>query len=102
MTDRTAFQIAVLAVVKRIPKGSVLSYQEVARRAGFPGAARAVGTLLRKNFDETIPCHRIIRSDGRPGQYNRGGELAKRKLLESEGVSFSENKKQPSIAGRPG
>lgn len=66
-----------------------MSYGEVARRAGFPGAARAVGSLMAKNFDPCIPCHRVIRSDGRPGEYNRGGEREKRRLMLLEGVRFS-------------
>lgn len=72
-------------VVKRIPAGSTLSYSEVAAEAGFPGAARAVGSLLKKNFDPTIPCHRVIRAHGIPGAYNRG---AKKKiaLLKKEGA----------------
>jgi O-6-methylguanine DNA methyltransferase len=83
------FRENVLAVVREIPKGSVLSYAQVAARTGFPGAARAVGTLMRRNADPSVPCHRVIHSDGTPGQYNRGGEAAKRKLLESEGVVFA-------------
>lgn len=67
----------VFAVVKKIPKGNVLTYAEVARRAGKPRAARAVGAILRTNFDPKIPCHRVIRSDGTLGGYNRG---AKNKL----------------------
>jgi O-6-methylguanine DNA methyltransferase len=59
------FSQAVYAVVRQIPKGSVLTYQEAARRAGYPKAARAVGTVLSKNKDPKIPCHRVIRSDGK-------------------------------------
>lgn len=82
------FSENVLDVVRRIPRGEALTYGEVAHRAGFPGAARAVGTLMAKNFDPEIPCHRVICADGRPGKYNRGGERAKRRMLESEGVSL--------------
>lgn len=63
-----------------------MSYSEVANAAGRPKAARAVANIMAKNFDPDIPCHRVIRSDGRLGGYNRGGEAAKRALLESEGV----------------
>lgn len=80
-----SFREAVLSVVRDIPSGSVLSYAEVAKRAGYAGAARAVGSLMKKNFDPSIPCHRVIRSDGRPGEYNRGS-TAKEILLKSEGV----------------
>lgn len=79
------FSQDILDVVRNIPRGGVLTYGEVSRRAGYPGAARAVGSLMKRNTDPDIPCHRVIRADGRPGQYNRGGEPAKRKLLEREG-----------------
>jgi O-6-methylguanine DNA methyltransferase len=79
------FQEKVYEVVRKIPKGKVLTYQEVARRVGKPKAARAVGTVLSKNFDTKIPCHRVIRSDGRIGNYNRGGQAGKIKILKKEG-----------------
>ena len=81
------FSEAVYEVVARIPKGSTLSYGSVAESAGFPGAARAVGSLMKKNYDPKIPCHRVIRSDGRVGAYNRGGKEEKAKRLRQEGVS---------------
>ena len=81
------FKEQVYAVVRKIPKGKVLTYKEVARRIGKPKAFRAVGTILSKNFDPKIPCHRVIRSDGLPGEYNRG-RLNKLKLLKQEGVSL--------------
>ena len=73
----------ILDIVRRIPRGKTLSYGEVARRAGNPRAARAVGAVLKTNFDPAIPCHRVVRADGRLGGYNRGIERKKR-LLESE------------------
>lgn len=79
------FQEQVYAVVKMIPKGKVLTYKEVAKKIGKPNASRAVGTVLSKNFDPKIPCHRVIRSDGKMGNYNRGGESAKRRILKQEG-----------------
>jgi methylated-DNA-[protein]-cysteine S-methyltransferase len=78
------FEDRVHAVVKKIPKGSVLTYKEVARKAGNPLASRAVGNILKKNFDKTIPCHRVIRSDGKLGGYNRG-EKNKILILKKEG-----------------
>lgn len=74
-------------MVKSIPAGSVLSYQEVARKAGRPNAARAVALIMARNFDPNIPCHRVIRSDGTLGGYNRGGESAKRNVLLQEGYN---------------
>lgn len=81
----TEFREKVYAVVRNIPKGSVMSYGDVARAAGHPGAARAVGTVLSKNYDPLVPCHRVIRRDGRVGQYNRGSER-KQALLVAEGA----------------
>lgn len=77
------FSEKVLAAVKKIPKGSVLTYAEVAQRAGSPRAVRAVGNILSKNYEPAIPCHRVIRSNGMLGGYNRG-EDRKKKLLELE------------------
>lgn len=55
-----------------IPAGRVLTYKEVAQRAGNAAAARAVGAILKTNYDPSIPCHRVVRSDGTLGGYNRG------------------------------
>lgn len=84
MTD---FQEKIRAVVQKIPKGNVLTYKEVAYAAGKPGAARAVATTMANNYDPTVPCHRVIRSDGTLGGYNRGGIGAKRRILQSEGYN---------------
>ena len=80
------FSEKVKAVVANIPKGKVMTYKEVAKKAGNPKAARAIGTIMSKNFDLKVPCHRVIRSDGKIGNYNRGGEKAKRSLLIKEGA----------------
>lgn len=80
------FQEKVREVVRKIPSGKMLTYKEVARRAGSAGASRAVGNIMRKNFDPKIPCHRIIRSDGGLGGYNRGGTDKKRQILIKEGA----------------
>jgi O-6-methylguanine DNA methyltransferase len=80
------FTQRVREIVKNISKGTTMTYRQVAERAGNPGASRAVGTILRKNYDPKIPCHRVIRSDGTAGNYNRGGTSAKRKLLIREGA----------------
>lgn len=71
--------------VKKIPRGKTATYAEIAARAGSPGASRAVGSVLRKNFDPEIPCHRVIRSDGNLGRYNRG-DAEKERLLREEGA----------------
>ncbi|MBI2410547.1 MAG: MGMT family protein [Candidatus Kerfeldbacteria bacterium] len=80
---KNTFAEKVYAVVKAIPKGKYMTYQEVARRAGSPRAYRAVGNILSKNWDPAIPCHRVVRSDGTPGGYNRGASR-KVTLLQSE------------------
>jgi len=63
----------------------VLTYREVAKRAGNPGASRAVGNLLKQNYDPKMPCHRVVRADGKIGGYNRGEKLKVKKLKE-EGI----------------
>ena len=78
------FKEEVYLVVKKIPKGKVLTYKEVAERVGKPKAYRAVGNVLHQNADPKVPCHRVIRSDGKVGGYNRGA-LSKIKLLKEEG-----------------
>ncbi len=82
------FSDKVREVVKQIPKGSVMTYGEVAKAAGNHKAARAVANVMAANYDPQIPCHRVIRSDHRPGGYNRGGEVTKRAILKSEGVNL--------------
>ena len=82
-----SFQEKVYKVVKAIPEGKVLTYKEVAILAGSPLAFRAVGNILNKNFDKSIPCHRVIKSDGKLGGYNRGS-LNKERILKKEGFLF--------------
>lgn len=84
----TKFKDEVKKVVKKIPKGKVLTYKEVAKKAGNEKAARAVANIMASNYDPEIPCHRVIRSDGGLGGYNRGGEARKRVILLAEGVKL--------------
>jgi len=81
----SGFTERVRAVTAEIPRGKTLTYGEVAAKAGNPRAARAVGMILSKNFDPKIPCHRVVRSDGSLGGYNRG-VARKQQLLKSEGA----------------
>lgn len=81
----TTFSQKVREVVRNIPRGKVLTYKEVALAAGRPKAFRAVGNILNKNRDRGIPCHRVVRSDGGIGGYNRG-QKNKIKLLKEEGA----------------
>jgi O-6-methylguanine DNA methyltransferase len=80
----TEFAKKVYAVVRKIPKGKTLTYGQVAALAGRPGAARAVGNILSKNYDPGIPCHRVIRADGKLGGYNRGAAKKARILREEK------------------
>jgi len=82
----TEFTSTVKQVVTGIPKGSILTYKQVAEKAGRPKAARAVANIMAANYDPDVPCHRVIRSDGGLGGYNRGGVSAKKKILLAEGV----------------
>lgn len=82
-----SFKEKVLEVVSKIPKGQVLSYKDVARRAHKPRAYRAVGNIMKQNRDPNVPCHRVICSDGRIGGFNRGKEF-KALLLRKEGVKL--------------
>lgn len=78
------FTDKVRAVVATIPEGKTMTYKQVATEAGNPNAARAVGAIMRKNFDTHIPCHRVIGSNGAMRGYNRGGVDAKRAILRRE------------------
>ncbi len=80
------FSQKVRGIVQKIPAGTTMTYAEVARCAGNAKAARAVGAIMRANYTEDIPCHRVVRSDGTLGSYNRGGESKKRRLLKREGA----------------
>jgi O-6-methylguanine DNA methyltransferase len=81
----SSFKFKVLSIVRKIPSGKFLTYKKVAQLSGNPRAYRAVGNILNGNYDSRIPCHRVIRSDGGIGGYNRGSEK-KKYLLEKEGT----------------
>ena len=78
------FTEKVRAIVANIPKGRTMTYKEVATKAGNSKAARGVGAIMRSNYNRDIPCHRVVRSDGKLGSYNRGGEDRKRAILRAE------------------
>ena len=84
----TDFQIKVFNYLKKIPKGKVKTYLEVAKAIGKPLAVRAVANAIGKNpYPPKIPCHRVIRSDGSLGGYSgKGGIQQKRRLLRAERV----------------
>jgi methylated-DNA-[protein]-cysteine S-methyltransferase len=83
---KLTFAEKVKNIVSKIPKGKTMTYKQVATKAGNPGGARAVGSIMRKNYDPKIPCHRVIRSDGKIGEYNRGGPAEKTRKLRAEGA----------------
>lgn len=82
------FREKVCDVVRKIPKGKTMTYKEVATKAGRSLAARAVARIMAANYDPGIPCHRVIRTDGKLGGYNRGGEPKKRAILKTERLSI--------------
>ena len=86
----TKFQIKVWKYLKTIPKGQIRTYLEVAKAIKRPKAVRAVANAIAKNpYAPKVPCHRVIRSDGRLGGYSGlGGIKTKKKLLKLEGISF--------------
>ena len=85
--DCTAFQHAVASALRAIPRGEVVGYAELAAVAGYPGAARAVGTFCARNpFAFFLPCHRVVAADG-IGGYGSAGIAVKRRLLALEGVT---------------
>ena len=86
----TDFQKMVWSEIKKIPKGKTITYKELALKIGKPRAYRAVANACAKNpLLETIPCHRVVRCDGKMGGYKgKKGIERKKKLLESEGVNL--------------
>ena len=86
----TKFQLKVWKYLKTIPKGQLRSYLDVAKAINKPKSVRAVANAIGKNpYPQIIPCHRVIRSDGRLGGYSgRGGIKTKKKLLKLEGISL--------------
>ncbi|MDA2969568.1 MAG: MGMT family protein [Actinomycetota bacterium] len=88
--EGTAFQILVWKEIEKIPYGETRTYKELALAIGRPKSARAVANACGKNpYAPTIPCHRVIRSDGKLGGYSgKGGINTKKKLLKLEGFKF--------------
>ena len=84
----------IYEAVKRIPKGKVATYAQVAKMAGNPKMCRAVGNALHKNPDfENIPCYRVVNSKGElAGEYAFGGAWAQKELLEADGIEVINGK----------
>jgi methylated-DNA-[protein]-cysteine S-methyltransferase len=87
------FQKKVLLKAAEIPRGRVISYGGLAEKISAPCASRAVGTALARNpFPVILPCHRVVKASGYPGQYG-GGADTKKRLLAMEGVLFDDGGK---------
>jgi len=88
-----SFKDVVYTITSKIPKGNVATYGQIAKLAGNPKAARAVGMCMRTNpFAPRVPCHRVVGSDGRlVGYSGKNGVAGKRALLTKEGVVFKGN-----------
>ena len=82
----TEFEIKVWKEIVKIPYGETITYKDLAVAIGKPNSSRAVANACGKNpYPPTIPCHRVIRSDGKLGGYSgKGGVKTKKKLLEEE------------------
>jgi O-6-methylguanine DNA methyltransferase len=95
------FERSVLLKTLEIPRGEVRPYAWVAAEIGKPLAVRAVGNALARNpIPFVIPCHRVVRSDGRIGNYGAGGPTAKRAVLASEGVDVAQLEQLPNAGVR--
>ena len=86
----TKFQMKVWSSIRKIPKGKVKTYSQIAKSIGKPLAIRAVANAVGKNpYPPKIPCHRVIRSDGSLGGYSgKGGVKTKKILLKREGITL--------------
>ena len=88
----TDFQKKIYKVIKKIPRGKIMTYQAVAKAVKKPKATRAVGSALNKNpYAPRVPCHRVVKSNGEIGGYESGINK-KIKLLTSEGVKIDGSK----------
>ena len=86
----TDFEKKVWTIIDSIPKGKILTYKKIAQMIGKPNSARAVANACGKNPNPIkTPCHRVIRSDGKPGGYSAPGGIKKKlELLNKEGINL--------------
>lgn len=86
------FSKRILTLTKKIPRGKITTYQILSKKAGFPKAYRACGSVLNKNLNLiVVPCHRVVKSDGSIGDFAKGKSF-KKKLLEKEGIKIKKDK----------
>lgn len=83
-TRGTSFADKVREYVRTIPKGETRTYKQVATAAGSPNAARAVGNIMKGNDNKGVPCHRVVRSDGKVTGYNGLQGKSREALLKKE------------------
>ncbi len=89
LTDHTSFRRRVVQACREIPRGETISYGALAERAGSPGAARAVGSVMARNrFPLIVPCHRVVGANSIGGFSAPDGVFLKRRLLAAEGVAL--------------
>lgn len=81
----------IYQIIKRIPKGKVATYGQIAAMAGIPRGARTVGWALAILQDDTVPWHRVINAQGRSSFPETAKRKLQQSLLEAEGVVFNVN-----------
>jgi methylated-DNA-[protein]-cysteine S-methyltransferase len=86
-----SFQDRVFSACRRIPRGKVATYSQIAQTISRPKAFRAVGNALNRNRSPSVPCHRVVRSDMRVGGFALGTQR-KTAMLRSEGVEIADGK----------
>jgi methylated-DNA-[protein]-cysteine S-methyltransferase len=92
LSDKTKFEKEVLVATFKIPRGKISTYKRIAKKVGKPCAYRAVANALHKNpLHPVVPCHRVVRSDGRFGG-EKNAAASRRKLVEKEGVPIENGK----------
>jgi methylated-DNA-[protein]-cysteine S-methyltransferase len=90
LSSLSPFQRRAVEQLRRIPRGEVRTYAQLAAEIGAPKAARAVGSAMARNpIPLLLPCHRVVRGDGVIGNYGMGGPNVKRRLLVLEGVDVA-------------
>ena len=86
------FSLKVYKKLLEVPKGKVTTYGDLAKAVGVKKGQRVIGTIMKKNpYPVIIPCHRVVKSDGKIGGYNYG-EKVKLKMLEKEGIKIKDGK----------
>lgn len=98
--QKTTFSERIYKIAAKIPRGKVATYGQLARLAGSPHAARAVGMCMRNNPSRKIvPCHRVVASDGKLTGYTFGkGVTTKKRILQKEGVTFTGDRVDLSVS----